>query len=105
LDGKLHFLKANNGYLTCLDAKEGTEHYTSQKLEGIKNIFTSPVAVQNRIYIAGTNGTFCVVKAGKTFELLSQNTLEESFYASPVILKNSLYLRGVHSLYCVSQEE
>jgi outer membrane protein assembly factor BamB len=104
LDGKLYFLKVNHGFLTCLDAKEGTEYYSIKKLEGIQNIFTSPVAVNDRLYIAGTNGTFCVVKPGQEFELISQNTLDDSFYASPVILGNELYIRGVNFLYCVSRE-
>ncbi len=104
MDNKLYFLKINNGYLSCLDAKDGKEYYTNQKLTGIQNIFTSPVGVNDRIYIAGTNGTFCVVKQGEEFELLSQNTLDDSFYASPVIVGNSLYLRGVKYLYCVSRE-
>lgn len=104
MDDKLYFLKVNNGYLTCLDAKDGKEYYTNQKLDGIQEIFTSPVGVNDRIYIAGTNGTFCVVKHGATFELLSQNRLDDSFYASPVIIGNRLYLRGVKYLYCVSEE-
>ncbi|MEN8228574.1 MAG: PQQ-binding-like beta-propeller repeat protein [Bacteroidota bacterium] len=105
MDDKLYFLKVNNGYLSCLDAKDGKEYYTNQKLEGVKEIFTSPVGVNDRIYITGTNGTFCVVKHGESFELLSQNTLEDSFYASPVIIGDRLYLRGVRYLYCVSEEE
>jgi outer membrane protein assembly factor BamB len=102
LDGLLYFLKVNNGYLTCLNAKDGTEHYSNQKLEGIKNIFTSPVGLKDLIYIAGTNGVSCVVKAGKTFELIAQNTLDDNFFASPVILGNDLFLRGLKALYCIS---
>ena len=105
MDGKLYFLKSNNGYLTCLNAKDGTEYYTSQKLEGIKNIFTSPVGVDDRLYVVGTNGTSCVVKQGETFELLATNILEDNFYASPVILGNTLFLRGVKSLYCISKQD
>jgi len=104
MDGKLYFLKVNNGYLSCLNAKDGTEYYGNVKLEGIKNIFTSPVGVQDRIYIAGTNGSFSVVKVGETFKLLSQNTLDDSFFASPVILGDDLFLRGVKALYCVSED-
>jgi len=104
LDGEIYFLKVNNGYLTCLNAKDGTEYYSSQKLEGIKNIFTSPVGVNNRIYIAGTNGVFCVVKTGEVFELLSQNTLDDQFLASPVILGDELFLRGTKALYCISED-
>jgi len=104
MDGKIYFLKVNNGYLTCLNAKNGTEYYTNQKLEGIKNIFTSPVGVKDRIYIAGTNGVFMVVKTGANFEFLSQNTLDDQFFASPVILGDDLFLRGVKALYCIAKE-
>jgi outer membrane protein assembly factor BamB len=104
MDGKLYFLKTNHGYLTCLDAGDGTEYYSAEKLEGINNLFTSPVGVKDRIYIAGTNGTFCVVKHGESFELVARNTLDDKFYASPVILGNDLYLRGVNHLYCISAE-
>jgi outer membrane protein assembly factor BamB len=101
---KLYFLKLNNGYLSCLDAKDGTVYYTNVKLEGIQNIFTSPIGVKDRIYITGTDGTTCVVKHGSEFELLSQNTLEDNFYASPVVIGDNLYLRGDKYLYCVSEE-
>jgi outer membrane protein assembly factor BamB len=104
INGLLYFLKTNNGYLTCLNAEDGTEYYTNQKLGGIKNIFTSPVGVQDRIYIAGTNGVCTVVKTGETFETIAQNTLDDQFFASPVILGNALYLRGVKALYCISEE-
>ena len=104
MEERLYYLKTNNGYLSCLNALDGTIYYSSQKLEGIKNIFTSPVGVNDRIYIAGTNGVLCVVKTGDAFELLSQNTLDDQFLASPVILGNNLYLRGVKALYCISED-
>jgi outer membrane protein assembly factor BamB len=104
MDGKLYFLKANNGYLSCLDARDGTEYYANQKLEGIKNIFTSPLGVKDRLYVVGTNGVSSVVKLGEKFEVLSQNTLDDSFYASPVVIGNDLYLRGEKALYCISEE-
>lgn len=104
MDGKLYFLKANNGYLSCLDAKDGTVYYAGEQLEGIKNIFTSPVGVKDRIYVVGTNGVSWVVKHGEEFELLSQNTLEDEFLASPVILGDDLFLRGEKAFYCISEE-
>lgn len=104
MDGRIYFLKTNNGYLTCLDAKNGREYYSSARLEGISNIFTSPVAVRDRIYIVGTNGTTCVVQSGDSFKILAQNNLEDEFYASPVISGDELLIRGVHSLYCISAD-
>lgn len=104
MDGLLYFLKTNNGYLSCLDAEDGTEYYSNVKVEGIKNIFTSPVGVHKRIYIAGTNGVCAVVQTGKTYELLAQNTLDDQFFASPVILGDQLFLRGVNALYCIAKD-
>jgi len=104
MDGKLYFLKANNGFLSCLDARDGTVYYANQELEGIKNIFTSPLGLKDRIYVVGTNGVSCVVKPGEEFEVLSQNTLDDSFYASPVVIGNDLYLRGEKALYCISED-
>ena len=104
MDDKLYFLKVNNGYLSCLDAKDGKELYSAEKLEGIKNIFASLVGVKDRIYITGANGTFSVVKQGADFEVISQNKLEDGFHASPVVIGNDLYLRGFKYLYCISEE-
>lgn len=105
VEDKLYFLRINKGYLTCLDAADGKENYTIQKLEGIQDVFSSPTGINNKIYIAGANGTFSIVKGGSDFEVLATNTLEDSFHASPVIIGNNLYLRGFKYLYCISNEE
>jgi outer membrane protein assembly factor BamB len=99
VEDKLYFLRLNKGFLTCLDAADGKENYTIQKLEGIHNIFASPVAVNNRIYIPGASGTFSIVKCGSEFEVIATNTLDDGFHASPVIIGNNLYLRGFKYLY------
>lgn len=104
LDDKLYFQKVNNGYLSCLDAKDGKELYSAEKLEGIQNIFASLVGIKDRIYVTGANGTFSVVKHGAEFEVMSQNKLEDGFHASPVIIGDNLYLRGFKYLYCISEE-
>ena len=103
MDGKLYFLRANNGELTCLDAKTGKMFYSKEKLEGIGTLYSSPSGVGERIYIAAEN--ICVVlKAGENFEIISSNELSDNFHASPVIVDNELILRGFESLYCFSEE-
>jgi outer membrane protein assembly factor BamB len=103
MNGRLYLLKSNNGYLTCLDAKDGRVYFSNRKLEGISEIFTSPLGVGDRIYIAGTNGNFCVVRDAGQFEVLARNQLEDRFFASPVASGNDLFLRGEKYLYCVSE--
>ncbi len=101
-DGKLYFLRSNNGFLTCLNTADGKPYYEAQKLEGLGTLFTSPIAAGGRLYVVGTQGTTCVVKLGEKFEEIAQNTLEDSFYASPVVVGNELFIRGVKSLYCIT---
>ncbi len=102
MDGKLYFFRANNGELTCLDAKSGKVFYSKEKVEGIGNIYSSPTGVSDRIYIAAEN--LCVViKAGEKFEIISSNQINDNFHASPVIVGNDLILRGFGSLYCFSE--
>ena len=42
MDGRLYFLRANNGELTCLDAKTGEVKYSKERLEGIKRFILFP---------------------------------------------------------------
>lgn len=100
----LYMLRGNNGDLTCLDARNGIVHYSTEKLEGMGNVFASLVAAQDRIYITGKKGTFYVIKADSKFEVLKKNELDDNFEASPVIIGGNLYLRGYKYLYCISQE-
>lgn len=99
---KLYFLRTNNGNLTSLDAIDGKENYSLEKLEGTGTIFASPVAAQDRLYITSQSGNTYVVKQGSTFEILSKNALDDGNFASPAIVGNELYIRGFQYLYCIS---
>jgi outer membrane protein assembly factor BamB len=103
MDGKLYFLKANNGTISCLDAKNGKVIYSNQTLPGIVNIYSSPTGVAGRLYIAA-EGVVDVIRAGQPFEVLFSNKLDDTFHASPVVIGNDLYLRGFSYLYCISAE-
>lgn len=103
MDGKLYFLKGNNGIMTCLNAKDGKVIYSNQKIDGITNIFSSPTGNKDKIYVAATN-VVNVVKAGSEFSILAKNTLDDTFEASPVIVGNDLFLRGIKYLYCISEK-
>jgi outer membrane protein assembly factor BamB len=103
MDGKLYFLKANNGTISCLDAKDGKVNYINAKLEGIVNIYSSPTGAGGHLYIAA-EGIVDVINAGPSFALLSANKLDDTFHASPVVIGNELYLRGFKYLYCISSE-
>lgn len=56
-DGVLYFLKGNSGILSVFEAKTGRPHYQSRRLEGIAEVYSSPVAARGRVYITGRDGT------------------------------------------------
>lgn len=99
----LYFLRSNNGRLTCLNAEDGNENYTNERLEGLGNLFTSPVGIKDRIYILGQEGLTYVVKHGPEFEVLAKNQLDDNFVASPAIIGNTIYLRGYKYLYSIKK--
>jgi outer membrane protein assembly factor BamB len=102
-DGVLYFLKTNSGILSAFDAKTGTPHYQNQRLEGLPNVFASPVAAGGRVYFTGREGTTLVIRSGPKYEVLATNTLDDGFDASPVLVDNEIYLRGYKHLYSIAE--
>jgi outer membrane protein assembly factor BamB len=102
-DGILYFLKTNSGILSAFDAKSGKPHFQNQRLDGVPNVFASPVAARGRVYFPGREGTTLVIRSGPTFDVLAKNTLDDGFDASPALVDNEIFLRGNKSLYCISE--
>jgi outer membrane protein assembly factor BamB len=99
---QLYLLKSNNGILIAFDAKTGERHY-GERLDGVPNVYASPIGAAGRIYVAGREGAVAVVRSGAKFELLAVNELDDGFDASPVAVDGELYLRGKH-LYRISED-
>lgn len=103
VDDKIYMLRGNKGYITCLNAKDGKVIYSAEKLEQVGDVFASLVAVNDRIYVTGKNGSFSVIKHGSQLEILAQNQLDDNFISSPAIIDDNIYLRGYKNLYCISE--
>ena len=72
-------------------------------LEGVPNVFASPVAARGRIYFPGQDGGTVVIKSGPAFEVLATNTLDDAFDASPALVDNEMFLRGRTFLYAIAE--
>jgi outer membrane protein assembly factor BamB len=102
-DGVLYLLKTNSGILSVFDAKTGMPHYQLQRLDGLPEVFASPVGARERVYFAGRTGTTLVVRHGSTFEVLAKNKLDDGFDASPALVDNEIFLRGYEHLYAIAE--
>ena len=104
IDGILYFLKSNSGVLSAVDAATGTPHYRNQRIAGLSNVFSSPVAAAGRVYLTGQDGTTVVIRSGAEFEVLATNMLDDGFDASPALVGSDIYLRGHRYLYAISEQ-
>jgi len=48
------------GILSAFDAKTDKPHYQLQRLDGVPNVFASPVAAGGRVYVPGREGATLV---------------------------------------------
>ena len=100
---QLYFLKHFKNILTSLDARTGEVIFKEQRLEGIDNVYASPVGAAGRVYIVGRGGDAVVLEHGREFKLLAKNQLDDTFDASPAIVGDEIYLRGGRYLYCLAE--
>jgi outer membrane protein assembly factor BamB len=88
--------------LSCYEATTGKPLFTDQTLQGIDQVYSSPVGVADRVYCPGRNGMTVVLKNADTFEVLATNKLDDGFDASLAVIGDELYLRGNKFLYCIA---
>ena len=100
-DDVLYLLKHNKGILSAFDAASGKLLYGPERVEGIENVYASPVGAGDHIYLVGRDGTTVVVKKGSKLEIVATNSLDEGVDASPAIAGGELFLRGGKHLYCI----
>jgi hypothetical protein len=75
-----------------------------QRLVDLPNVFSSPVAADGRVYIAGADGAVLVIRHGPKFDVLATNKMDDGFMASPALVDNEIYLRGNKYLYCIAEK-
>jgi outer membrane protein assembly factor BamB len=102
-DGALYYLTHYQGVLSRVDARTGEDRPGALRLDGITNVYSSPVAAAGHIYVTDLDGTTVVLAAGEIPRILSVNRLSDSIAASAALAGSELFLRGEKSLYCVAE--
>lgn len=101
-DGTLLYVIDDRGVVHALDAKTGDIVYGPQRLRP-GTYSSSPVLADGRIYIGNEDGYIVVMKAGKTFEVLAENPMDEYMLSSPAISDGQIFIRTAKHLYCIGQ--
>jgi streptogramin lyase/plastocyanin len=102
-DGQLYFTQSNQGILSSLRARDGSMVIERTRVPDLSDVYASPVAAQDRVYLVGRKGTAVVLAAGESFRVLATNDLDDKFHASPALAGKQLFLRGMLHLYCLEE--
>ena len=103
--GSLYVLRHYQGILSRVVAETGDEPTGPFRLGGIGNVYASPVAVSDRIYITDLDGATIVISASNEPDVLAFNRLRDRFSASAAISGSDLFLRGMRYLYCIGSPD
>jgi len=101
---KLYICSVNQAIISCYQANTGKANFVKQRLEGMGEIYASPVGVADRVYFVGRSGVTQVIKCSNELQILATNTLDDKFDASPAIVGDELYLKGKQNFYCIARQ-
>jgi outer membrane protein assembly factor BamB len=100
----LYFLTHYQGILSRVEARTGKDRPGAIRLDGIRNVYASPVAAAGRVYVTDLEGLTVVLDAGDDPKVLARNRLADGFSASAALAGRELFLRGEKSIYCLACE-
>jgi outer membrane protein assembly factor BamB len=98
----LYFLTHYQGILTRVHGPTGEDRPGAIRLPGITDIYASPVAAADRVYVTDRDGSTAVIQHGDIPRVLTINRLNDRFSASAALAGREIYLRGEQFLYCIS---
>ena len=97
--GDLLYVVSDGGIASCIEPKTG-DIIWQERAGG--SMSASPIYSDGRIYLLDETGTCTVLKAGREFEILSENALDERSLASPAIVGTDLLIRTEEHLFRIS---
>jgi len=101
LYGDYLYLFADNGIVTCLDAKTGAVKYEGGRVPKPAKFMGSPVGFAGYVALTSEDGDTFMLKAGPVHEIARTNSLEEPVYSSPAIANGRIYIRGHQHLFAI----
>jgi 4-amino-4-deoxy-L-arabinose transferase-like glycosyltransferase/outer membrane protein assembly factor BamB len=89
------------GNVTCLNAKTGEVHWEHEFDQGFNS---SPILVNERVYLIDSSGAMQVFKMDRKFELLGTAELQENAYATPAFVGSRMFIRGLNHIFGIGTE-
>lgn len=97
----LYFLSHYQNVLTRVHGPSGKDQPGALRLDGLSNIYASPVAANGHVYVTDLSGTTIVLRHEPALRTVAVNRLGESVSASAAIEGEEIFLRGEKHLFCI----
>lgn len=101
----LLYVCKNNGVFAVFDAKTGEKIYQQRLGSGTTAFTSSIIAADGKVYFTNEEGDVYVVKAGRTFELLSQNPIGGIMMSTPAVSEGTLYFRTSDKIVAIASQK
>ncbi len=95
------FIASSIGVISCIDARDGTILWSKEFKDGF---YSSPVWVDDKIYLLDMKGKMHIFKADKTYTPISSPPLYENTVTTPGFIKDKIIIRGEKHLYCIGNK-
>lgn len=100
-EGLLYVLSSRGGEFSCFDASTGEPVY-QEKIPQVAACWASPWAYEDKVFFTDEKGVTQVLKAGRNFEVLHQNVLDDKIWTSVAATRDAWLMKGTEKIYCIA---
>jgi outer membrane protein assembly factor BamB len=97
----LLYVLTDNGILSAYQVSDGTRIYQTRLSSRAGSFSASPVAADGRLYFTSEDGQVIVVRAGRRFEVVATNEMNEVCMATPALSGDLMFIRTKGHLYAL----
>ena len=99
------YLVKSGGIVTAVNAATGAILKETRTHDALGQYFASPVAGDDKIYLASEEGKVTVLQAGPDLRVLAVNDLGQELYGTPALMDGAVYIRTRSHLYCFRDQK
>jgi len=94
------YLAKTGGIVTSFDPVTGKVLKEGRSTEAPGEYYASPIAADDKVFVASLDGKVTVLKAGAQWEVLGVNDIGEPIHATPALGGGRIYVRTRGAIYC-----
>ena len=96
----VYYMVRDGGIVTSLDPSTGHLLKEGRTRDAIGEYYASPIAADDKLFLANTEGKMTVLQAGGDWQVLAVNDLADEIHATPALSQGRIYVRTRSTLYC-----